>query len=188
MTEPTKNSASAKKAAPSKKTAPAKKAPAAKKAAPAKKAPAAKNAAPVREAAAAAQARADSAPGSRFFKRAIDRARRIADDPARLREIAERANRSSALRTGSFGAVLEDFRALIRLVVAYARGLYRQIPLERLAIVVAGLIYVVSPLDVIPDFIPGLGVLDDAAVISWVIRAVRDELDAFREWEAGTTD
>ena len=29
---------------------------------------------------------------------------------------------------------------------------------------------------------------DDAAVIGWVIKSVRDELDAFREWEAGVTD
>ncbi len=53
---------------------------------------------------------------------------------------------------------------------------------------VGGLIYVVSPVDVIPDAIPVAGVLDDAVVIAWVIKAVRDELDAFREWEAGMTD
>lgn len=40
----------------------------------------------------------------------------------------------------------------------------------------------------IPDVIPGVGFLDDATVIAWVIKSVRDELDAFREWEAGMTD
>lgn len=60
------------------------------------------------------------------------------DDPNKLREIAEKANRSSALRTGPFASVLDDFRALVRLVVAYARGLYRQIPIDRLVIVVGG--------------------------------------------------
>ena len=52
---------------------------------------------------------------------------------------------------------------------------------------VAGLIYVVSPVDAIPDPIPVAGYLDDAAVIAWIIKSVRDELDAFREWEVGMT-
>jgi uncharacterized membrane protein YkvA (DUF1232 family) len=92
------------------------------------------------------------------------------------------------LRSGPFAAVIDDFRALIRLVVAYARGHYRQIAADKLVIVVGGLIYVVSPVDVIPDVVPVAGFLDDASVIAWVIKTVRDELDAFREWEAGMTD
>ena len=151
---PVKNAASARKAAGRNaapgKTAVAKKA-VAKKPASAKKAPV-KNGVTARD-------KADSAAGSKFFKRAIDRARRISDDPDKLREIAEKANRSSALRTGPFAAVLDDFRALIRLVVAYARGHYRQVPIDRLIVVVGGLIYVVSPIDVIPDAVPGVGFL-----------------------------
>lgn len=157
----------------------------AKKATPKKASP--RKAAPKR-AVAAARDKADSAADSRFFKRAIDRAKRISDDPGKLRDIAGKAGRSSALRSGQFAPVLDDFRALIRLVVAYARGLYRQIPIDKLVIVVGGLIYVVSPIDVIPDTIPFAGILDDATVIAWVIKMVMDELDAFREWEAGMTD
>ena len=128
---------------------------------------------------------AAGAVGSTFFHRAIDRAGRIARDPEKLRAISERASRSSALRSGAFASVVDDFRALIRLVRAYARGSYRQVPLDKLVLVVAGLLYVVSPIDVIPDIVPAAGFLDDATVVAWVIRAVRDELEAFRAWEAG---
>jgi uncharacterized membrane protein YkvA (DUF1232 family) len=173
------------------KLAPAKKPPAKKaaaKKAPKKKAPSAatksRPSTPTTDV--ATQKKADSAVGSRFFKRATDRARRIASDPAKLRDIAEKANRSSALRTGPFTAVVDDFRALVRLVVAYARGYYRQIPLDKLIVVVGGLIYVVSPIDAIPDALPVAGFLDDAALVAWIIKAVREELDAFREWEAGS--
>ena len=92
------------------------------------------------------------------------------------------------MRSGPFEAVLDDFRALIRLVVAYARGHYRQISPDALVVVVGGLIYVVSPVDLIPDAIPVVGLLDDATVIAWVIKTVRGELDSFREWEAGAED
>lgn len=83
-----------------------------------------------------------------------------------------------------FAGVMDDFRVLIRLVVAYARGHYREIPPDALVVVVAGLVYVVSPVDLIPDFMPG-GFADDAAVIVWIVKTVRAELDAFRAWELG---
>ena len=99
--------------------------------------------------------------------------------------MAEESYRSGASRGGPFAAVMDDFRTLVRLVVAYARGNYRDIPPDSLALVVGGLLYVVSPLDLIPDVVPGIGYLDDAAVVGWVIKSVRQELDTFRAWEVG---
>ncbi|MNY28694.1 hypothetical protein D3C86_1626840 [compost metagenome] len=48
--------------------------------------------------------------------------------------------------------------------------------------VVAGLLYFVSPLDAIPDWLLGVGMLDDIAVLAWVMKAITDELEAFRAW------
>jgi len=42
----------------------------------------------------------------------------------------------------------------------------------------------VSPLDLIPDFLPGVGYLDDAMIVRFVYRAVKAELDRFMEWES----
>ena len=132
----------------------------------------------------AATADAAAAVSSKFFQRQRERAQKLLDDPEALRRVAEDANRSGVLRSGPFAVVLEDFRALIRLVVAYARGHYRSVPVESLVVIVAGLLYVLSPIDAIPDAIPGVGVLDDAAVVGWVVKTVRGELEAFREWES----
>jgi hypothetical protein len=43
----------------------------------------------------------------------------------------------------------------------------------------------ISPLDLIPDTIPGVGLLDDAVVVGRVIKSVRKELEQFRAWEVG---
>ena len=133
----------------------------------------------------AAQELARSAPMSRYFANARTRARRMLDDPEALRRVADESYSSGASRSGPFAAVMDDFRTLVRLVVAYARGNYRDIPPDSLALIVAGLVYVVSPLDLIPDAIPVVGFVDDAVVIGWVIKAVRQELDGFRAWELG---
>src|SRR5205085_12398045 len=128
---------------------------------------------------------AGNAPMSKYFSNARARARKMINDPEALTRVADESYKSAAGRSGPFVAVMDDFRTLVRLVVAYARGNYRDIPPDSLVVVVAGLIYVVSPLDLIPDFVPGVGYLDDAVVVGWVIKSVRQELDAFRAWELG---
>jgi uncharacterized membrane protein YkvA (DUF1232 family) len=183
---PAKKAATAKKAPATKKMTPTratakKSVPATKKVttkkATAKKAVASSTANPARAAPA-------TAANSKFFAAARKRAALLTKDPEKLQKIAEESYRSGAARSGSFTAVMDDFRTLIRLVVAYARGHYREIPPDSLVIVIAGLVYVVSPVDLIPDILPG-GFADDAAVIVWVVKAVRTELDNFRAWELG---
>ncbi|RLE31609.1 MAG: hypothetical protein DRJ61_11175 [Acidobacteria bacterium] len=60
----------------------------------------------------------------------------------------------------------DDFLLLISLVKDYWSGDYREIPYSSIAAVVFALIYVLSPIDLIPDFIPVLGLMDDAAVVA----------------------
>ncbi len=48
-------------------------------------------------------------------------------------------------------------------------------------IVVAGLLYFISPIDLIPDYIPILGYIDDAFVISVVLNSLASEIERYRE-------
>lgn len=78
--------------------------------------------------------------------------------------------------------VMEDLKALIRLMRAYAKGEYRAIAWESLVLAAAAVAYLVSPIDLIPDMVPG-GLIDDAVVITFVVGLIRSELDDFIEWE-----
>ncbi|MCU7650200.1 YkvA family protein [Pseudomonas piscis] len=80
------------------------------------------------------------------------------------------------------GKVKADLRLLQALCLAYWRGEYRAISPKALLSVVAGLMYFLSPLDAIPDFLPVFGMLDDIAVLAWLMKTLADELDAFRAW------
>jgi len=85
----------------------------------------------------------------------------------------------------SLGGVARDARGLVRMVQSAATGRYRRLPRRTLVAVIAGLLYFLDPLDAIPDFIPVIGFLDDAAVLTWVASRVRRDLDEFLTWEAG---
>src|SRR5215471_16177547 len=75
--------------------------------------------------------------------------------------------------------------AMLRLLKAYATKRYQQIPPENLLSIIVAVAYFVSPLDLIPDFVDGIGYLDDALIVRAVQRRVKTDLDRFMEWESG---
>jgi uncharacterized membrane protein YkvA (DUF1232 family) len=74
-------------------------------------------------------------------------------------------------------------RTLPRFVKATVRREYKEFPWQTLLVIVAALVYVVVPTDLIPDFIPILGWVDDWAVVAFVLKTLATDVDRFREWE-----
>ncbi len=81
---------------------------------------------------------------------------------------------------------MNDLQLLVRLVKASINGAYTGFSVHRLVTIVAASLYLISPLDVIPDFIPVAGYADDAAVIAWVLNSIAEELKDFKSWEQET--
>jgi uncharacterized membrane protein YkvA (DUF1232 family) len=104
------------------------------------------------------------------------------------------ARRATALRAawdavrGASGrdghGVGERLRALPRMLRLGLSGRYPHLDRGRMAMVGLGLIYVISPFDLVPEvFVPLLGLGDDALVATWLAGAVLSETDAFLNWE-----
>ena len=79
-------------------------------------------------------------------------------------------------------SVFADLIVLFRFVRAWVRGEFRRMPRKSVLWALAAIIYFLSPIDLIPDILPG-GYLDDIAVIAFVVRRIRADLDEFLEWE-----
>ena len=75
------------------------------------------------------------------------------------------------------------FFVIGRLFKAYTLGRYRNIPWKPLLIITAAMIYFVSPIDLIPDVLAGIGFTDDVAILLSVYNAAHEELDKFITWE-----
>ena len=86
-------------------------------------------------------------------------------------------------RPGTPG-VGERFRALPRLVTATLFGRYAGLTRGRLLLMALAVVYVVSPVDLVPElFVPLLGLIDDAFVVAWLAAAVLLETERFIDWE-----
>jgi uncharacterized membrane protein YkvA (DUF1232 family) len=86
--------------------------------------------------------------------------------------------------SGPLVEVWHYLQTLFRLVGAYTRREYTDIPWKSLVLIGGAILYFVMPADLIPDIIPVAGLVDDAAVIAFVVAQVRGDLDAFAAWEA----
>jgi uncharacterized membrane protein YkvA (DUF1232 family) len=125
------------------------------------------------------------------YKRAMNAYRTVLTDAEQYREhpenaadIARRAAARAEAHRGPLHRVMEELGTFLRLLRAWSRGEYRLIPWRSMAMVIAAVLYFLSPLDAIPDFIPVIGFVDDAFIITFVMRAIRRDIQDFREWES----
>ncbi len=112
--------------------------------------------------------------------RYLTMARRLLESgrlPGLLRAVADKGERNAR-----FARVRDDLNLLLGLCAAWWRGEYRALGRQALLSVVAALLYFLAPLDMVPDWLPGAGLLDDLAVLAWVMRTWAAELDAYRAW------
>ncbi|MDE0102675.1 MAG: YkvA family protein [Acidobacteriota bacterium] len=112
------------------------------------------------------------------------RARRLVESPRKLRSVIEKAQRKqeSARTAHSLKRVLAELKTMLHLMQAWVGGKYTNVSNANLVLIVGAVVYFLVPTDLVPDFIPAFGLVDDAAVIAWVVEAVTDELAKFKEW------
>jgi uncharacterized membrane protein YkvA (DUF1232 family) len=120
---------------------------------------------------------------SRSYKKALKEAVEYASDPDKLQDLLDKATEKAKKKAGALSSVWDSLMAMFRLSKAYAKGEYQETPWQSLLMVIAAIIYFVMPVDVIPDFLVGLGFLDDAAIIGWTIKTIKSDVDRFLEWE-----
>ena len=120
-----------------------------------------------------------------FFKNATGKAGRYAGNATKLMELAKQV--MGKLNTVGFKDNMAEFQSnvqlLIRMVRAYASGEYKGLPWKSLVSIVAVLIYFISPIDIIPDFLPLIGITDDIALVVWLIKTLGSDVNKFSEWE-----
>ena len=121
--------------------------------------------------------------GSRSYGKSRTKAADYIQNKDKLSGLIDKASLKATGKQGKLKDVWGSLLAFFRLVRAYLNGSYRQVTPRALLMIVASLVYFVSPIDLIPDFILGLGLIDDATVLAWTIKACATDLAAFISWE-----
>ena len=81
----------------------------------------------------------------------------------------------------------QDIKTAFALLKDWYMGNYRKIPFRMVASIAGAMLYLVSPLDIVPDWVPFGGLLDDALVLAAIFTLSRSDLDEYAAWAARRT-
>ena len=79
-------------------------------------------------------------------------------------------------------SALKNVRVLYALFKDTVNGKYK-LPPASVAMIGGGLLYFILPVDLIPDFIPVIGYLDDLAVLTTIMNSLNTEIRDYRIWK-----
>ncbi|MFD3393897.1 YkvA family protein [Aquirufa sp. OSTEICH-129V] len=124
---------------------------------------------------------------SPFFEKAMVKAESVManDKMGLLRIVQHSLKKVSELAAQSNLTVVRLLNHYVLLfsemIKAYVQGRYKKLPAVTLVKIVAVLFYFVSPFDFIPDVLPLIGFTDDLALVLWVGKSIKHELDEFEK-------
>ena len=74
-------------------------------------------------------------------------------------------------------------RAFFRMIRGWVTGKYRVTPWRTIGLGAVLLVYLFSPVDLIPDYIPFVGFIDDLVILGFFARSLQKDVRRFAEWE-----
>ena len=77
----------------------------------------------------------------------------------------------------------KDLMLFMSLIKDYYQGNYRDIPYKTISAGIVGLLYTLNPIDIIPDFIPFIGHIDDALVLTFCLKLIEKDLQKYQTWK-----
>ncbi len=119
------------------------------------------------------------------YRQAFKKAQRVVNSRQDSQDLLNNVEKKSMGLKDRFGDLWDDFKTMLRLFKAWITREY-DASWKLISSIAAVLVYFVMPIDAIPDFLLGFGLLDDMAIFAWAISRMQSELDIFRQWEAGT--
>jgi uncharacterized membrane protein YkvA (DUF1232 family) len=87
------------------------------------------------------------------------------------------------IRLNLFSRLFRNFRQLFPLIRDYWKGTYRDISVKSIIVLLLTLAYIISPIDLIPDYILGFGQIDDLTLLGLALRILEKDLMKYRAWK-----
>ena len=111
-----------------------------------------------------------------------EKAKAFLDDDEKMENLFQEFEKKLRL-IPKIGKRASDVAVLLSMLRAYIKKQYTDVSIATILAAVAGLIYVVNPMDVVPEYILGVGVLDDAAIVGIILQAMHMDLNKYKKWQ-----
>ena len=116
------------------------------------------------------------------FDKAREAAEKLSQEQDKVQKMLEQALQKAEEQKKNILNFWDGLQLLMKMVRSYFNKEYTSVPWKTIVFAVAGIIYFLNPLDLIPDLIPALGFLDDAIVIAFVLNALKEDMERFKHF------
>lgn len=120
------------------------------------------------------------------MEESADEAGEMARNPGKLQRLIFNAKEklmNMENRRHTLKNVVRYLSVFIRIIKDYNAGYYPHLPWKSLLSIVGVILYFINPLDVIPDFIPGIGLIDDITLLAYVYKSIENDVEDYLDWE-----
>lgn len=116
------------------------------------------------------------------LKKGYKKAELLLKDEDKLEKILKRLEEK--LKTiPVLGGKFAKVPVMVSMVRSYIKKEYMEVPIGTIVAIVSAVIYIVSPVDLVPDIVPGAGYIDDAFVVAACLKLVESDIDEYTEWK-----
>lgn len=112
----------------------------------------------------------------------VDKAKAFLDDDDKTERMLQRFEKKLKL-IPRIGNRASDAAVMLSMIRAYIKKQYSEVPKTSILLAIATVIYVVNPFDMIPEVLPVVGYVDDAAAIGMVLQSLHMDLKKYKEWQ-----
>ena len=123
-------------------------------------------------------------PLNNLFEKALKKAERLIEDQQFISNLLDKTFVKMGKVSEQLYDVQDNLLAMTRMVAAWLKREYTEVSPKAIIALVAAMIYFVNPFDLIIDAIPFVGMLDDIAIITYVVRLFNKEIERFMAWES----
>ncbi len=122
-----------------------------------------------------------------IFGKSKEEAEETVENEEKSEQIIDEAAEKAEKEKESLKGIWTRLQLLLSLLKDYFSGEYTHISKGHIVIMLAGIIYFILPVDFAPDFIPGIGYVDDAFVLSVIARQLLSVIEEYETWKDNLT-
>ncbi|SDD31912.1 Uncharacterized membrane protein YkvA, DUF1232 family [Terribacillus halophilus] len=110
------------------------------------------------------------------------KAKALLQDKEKSKELLANVSTKATDNKGKLAEIWSDLQLMVDMLRDWRKGAYKQLPKKSLLMIAATFLYFLSPVDFVPDFIPG-GLLDDVALIAFTFKQIQLDVAAYKQWK-----
>ena len=116
---------------------------------------------------------------SRFLQgKWLEKARVYAFNPRKMKELLFQLGKY--VSKNGLSSVKDTLLLIKDYLFDVTTGRYKGYDVKKLVVIVGAVIYVVTPFDFLPDFIPP-GLIDDLSIVAWALKEASAELEKYKQ-------